>query len=137
MVSLPYDIHTNPTFHGMEQSKRIMRDVALGRRIMALICSDPGFAKTYNAKHIMRSERVAFHEDAPTTEAALVKVLWGIESGLITSKGRKPAVLLADDKDALFRRETANQMKSAFGTDRRNITFGSPEALKNEDRKNA
>jgi hypothetical protein len=138
MASLPYDIQKNPTFLGMDRSKRIMRDVATGRRVMALVCSDPGFAKTYNAKHIMRDEQVPYHECSPTTEGALVRVLWGIESGLITSKGRKkPQVLLADDKDALFRRETANQMKSAFGSDRRSVTFDTPEAMRNEDRKNS
>ncbi len=136
-MALPYDIYSNPTFLGMEQSKGIIRDVATGRRIMGLICSDPGYAKTYNAKHIMRVENVPFHECSPTTESALVKVLWGIESGLITSKGRKPAMMLADDKDALFRRETANQMKSGFGSDRRSVNLDSPEAMKNEDRKNS
>ena len=85
----------------------------------------------------MRVENVPFHECSPTTESALVKVLWGIESGLITSKDRKPAVLLADDKDALFRRETANVMKSAFGSDRRSVNFDSNEAMKNEDRRNS
>ena len=111
----------------LEQAKGIIRDVATGRRIMGLICSDPGFAKTYNAKHIMRTENVPFHECSPTTEAAFVKVLWSIEFGLITSKGRKPAVMLADDKDALFRRETANSMKAAFGSDRRSVSFELPK----------
>ena len=43
MAALPYDINANPTYIGYRQAKAIVKDVATGRRTMALICSDPGF----------------------------------------------------------------------------------------------
>ena len=61
-LALPSDIHSNPTFIASQQAKDMVRDVATRRRIMGLICSDPGYVKTYSAKHIMRVEKVPFHE---------------------------------------------------------------------------
>ena len=56
----------------------------------------------------------------------------------IQHKGRKPAVMIADDHDGMWQRPTiANQMKAVFGSDRRCVVFETPEALKNEDRKNS
>ena len=93
-MALPYDIHSNPTFIATQQAKDMVRDVATGRRTMCLICSDTGFRKSYETKHGRRQCRLPFHECAPSTESALVRVLWGIESGVILHKGRKPAVMV-------------------------------------------
>ena len=64
--------------------------------------------------------------------------MWKIESGIICHKGRKIRVLLVDDKDGLFRRETiANHLKAGFGADRRRIQATSNEISLNEHYRNS
>ena len=136
MASLPYDVTRNATFIGIGQAKVSIRDVATGGRFMVLICSDPGLGKSRTAKQELRRGNVPFHECAPSTEQALVRVLWSIESGQINHKGSRVAVILADDQDGMWRRETiVNQLKSGFGADRRRVIWETPESLRNEERR--
>ena len=82
---------------------------------------------------------VPFHEFGVTpSERDLVKLMWFITSGIITHKGRRILVVIADDQDGLARRETIlNHLKGMFGSDRRRVTFPSSEALRNEEYKDS
>jgi hypothetical protein len=134
-MNLAYDIHNNIVWLGIEQGKLVMRDVATGRRIMCMVCSDTGYGKTHEAKKILRMLGIAFAEVNPKTDNALVQVLWGFASGAVLVKGRRVVVIIVDDVDALARNETpSNLMKSAFGAERK-IIFETPAALRNEQRR--
>ena len=132
---LPYDITTNVVWLDIQTTLIIIRDVATGRRIMAMIISLPGFGKTFLAKREMRKAHCAFHSSNPQDANALVNVLWRLESGALrNSKGELIAVLLLDDADACARRETAaNVVKGAFGEARR-VVWESQAAFSNAAR---
>ena len=55
MASLPYDIETNLTYRAILMARTAFYDVATGKRIMVLVCSDPGFGKTLEAKRALRA----------------------------------------------------------------------------------
>ena len=135
MVALPYDINTNVTFIGMRSARLAFEDVAAGRRIMCLVSGASGVGKTLEARRALRKAGVPFHEFGVTpSERDLVKLMWFITSGIITHKGQRILVVIADDQDGLARRETIlNHLKGMFGSDRRRVTFPSSEALRNEE----
>ena len=132
LPKLPYDITTNVVWLDIQTALIIIRDVATGRRIMAMIISLPGFGKSFLANREMRKANCAFHLSNPQDANALVSVLWQIESGALrNSKGELIAVLLLDDADACARRETpANVVKGAFGEARR-VIWESQAAFRN------
>ena len=134
MASLPYDIRKCSTWLGMEQAKLIVGDVATNRRRMALLCSPTGFGKSLLTRRKMKQHKVPFHETSVSTESALVQVLWDIERGAITHRGRKPVCLLADDSDGFMRKPTlSNQLKSVLGADRSRVIYETPPSLRNEN----
>src|SRR5437764_6631544 len=139
MATLPYNIEKNVTYLGVRYATIAFHDVAIGKRIMCLVCSDTGFGKTLLAKRALRLHNLPFTEFGVTpNERDLVKLMWSIKSGTITHKGRRILVVIADDQDGLARRETIlNHLKGMFGADRRRVTFPSSEALKNEEYRNA
>ena len=139
MGALPYDINTNLPFIGMRSARLAFEDVAAGRRIMCLVCGMTGVGKTLEARRALRKAGVPFHEFGVTpSERDLVKLMWFITCGIITYRGRRILVVIADDQDGLARRETIlNHLKGMFGSDRRRVTFPSSEALRNEEYKNS
>ena len=132
MPKLPYDITTNVVWLDIQTALIIIRDVATGRRIMAMIISLPGFGKSFLANREMRKANCAFHLSNPQDANAVVNILWQIESGTLrNSKGELIAVLLLDDADACARRETpANVVKGAFG-EARKVIWESQAAFRN------
>ena len=80
MASLPYNIATNVTYQGILSATAAFQDVAVGKRNMALVCSDPGFGKTLLAKRTLRNNGVPFHEFGITPS----------EHDLVGSCGRSP-----------------------------------------------
>jgi hypothetical protein len=116
MASLSYDISRNPTFRAIQMATTAFHDVATGKRIMCLVCSDPGYGKTLLAKRELRGANAPFDETGSiTTEQDFVRYMWQIESGIICHKGRRIRALLVDDKDGLLRRETIALASRCFG----------------------
>ena len=133
MPSLPYDIEKNVAYQGIRYARLAFLDVATGKRVMCLICSETGLGKSLEAKRAMKANNTAFYEFGVTqNEYDLVSHLWSIQSGIIQYKGRRIVVIIADDKDGLARRETIlNHFKRGFGGDHRSITFPSDKAFRN------
>ena len=107
MPSLPYNIEKNVAYQGIRYAQLAFLDVATGKRVMCLICSETGLGKSLEAKRAMKANNTAFYEFGVTqNEYDLVSHLWSIQSGIIQYKGRRIVVIIADDKDGLARRET-------------------------------
>lgn len=76
-MAYPWDIHRNEVFIGVEAAKDIMRDVAAGRRTLALIGGGTGVGKTYNLRQIARRHLIRHvPEDNPANAESLVSVTW-------------------------------------------------------------
>jgi hypothetical protein len=138
-VALPYNIETNVTYRGVRSARIAFDDTAAGNRLMCLVCGTTGIGKSLEARRALRKAKVAFEEFGITpNEYDLVKNLWSIASGILSHRGRRIRVAIADDKDGIAKHETIlNHLKNGFGADSRQINFPSDRAYRNAEYKDS
>jgi hypothetical protein len=138
-VALPYNIETNVTYRGVRSARIAFDDTAAGNRLMCLVCGTTGIGKSLEARRALRKAKVAFEEFGITpNEYDLVKNLWSIASGILSHRGRRIRVVIADDKDGIAKHETIlNHLKNGFGADSRQINFPSDRAYRNAEYKDS
>src|SRR5437660_195329 len=101
-MTLLYDINRNPTYRAVQIMRLTLREVAEGKRMLALICGGSGIGKTYLGRQICRKAGIKqVPEERPTNVDALVNFFWAYL--------RYPVVML-DECDHLLRQETTCNM---------------------------
>ena len=76
-MTLPYDVHRNPTWIGVERAKANIRDLAANRKTIGLICGGAGTGKNTLTRQIAKQHLIKYvPEDRPANAAALVSCTW-------------------------------------------------------------